>query len=83
MGTIVIWALLTGGITGGVWVSIVLLSNHAKLRQEQHDLGMEIESRRMEVARLDARLAQMESRYAQIESAVARERKTELPPTVP
>lgn len=62
MGNIIVWALLTGGITGGVWVSIVLLRNHAKLRDEQNALGTGIESRRAELARLEARLALVESR---------------------
>lgn len=64
MGTIVLWALLTGGITGGVWVSIVLLGNHALLRKEQAALGKGIETRRAELARLEARIAWVESRLA-------------------
>ncbi len=62
MGIVVLWALLTGGITGGVWVSIVLLGNHAKLRDEQKSLGTDIAARRVELARLEARLALVESR---------------------
>ena len=60
MATVILWALLTGGITGGVWVSIVLLGNHAQLRREQRELGAEVEARRAELARLEARMAQME-----------------------
>ena len=71
MGDIVLWALLTGGITGGVWVSIVLLGNHAKLRDEQNELGTGIESRRAELARLEARLALVESRLASLPSGSA------------
>lgn len=71
MGTIVIWALLTGGISGGVWVSIVLLANHAKLRKEQAELGTGIAERRAEVARLEARLAFLESQFARVDDRIA------------
>jgi uncharacterized coiled-coil protein SlyX len=71
VGTIVIWALLTGGITGGVWVSIVLLANHAKLRKEQAELGTGIAERRAEVARLEARLAFLESQFARVDEQIA------------
>jgi uncharacterized coiled-coil protein SlyX len=71
VGTIVIWALLTGGITGGVWVSIVLLGNHAKLRKEQAELGTGIAERRAEVARLEARLAFLESQFARVDEKIA------------
>lgn len=74
MGTIVLWALLTGGITGGVWVSIVLLGNHAALRREQHKLGTDIEASRAELARLHARLAEMEARHALVQEGLAAQR---------
>lgn len=64
------WALLTGGITGGIWTSIVLLGNHARLRKEQQALGDDIASRRAELARLEARLAFVESRFALMDGAV-------------
>ncbi|MBC7844444.1 MAG: hypothetical protein H7099_19190 [Gemmatimonadaceae bacterium] len=68
MGNTVMWALLTGGITGGVWVSIVLLANHAKLRTEQRQLGNAIEGRREELAQLERRLEAMEARHAALEA---------------
>lgn len=73
MGQIVMWALLTGGITGGVWTSIVLLGNHARLRREQQALGDDVAARRAELARLEARLAFVESRFALMDGAVQAE----------
>ncbi len=70
MGQLVIWALLTGGITGGVWTSIVLLGNQARLRKEQQALGDDVASRRAELARLEARLAFVESRFALMDGAI-------------
>ena len=75
MGNVVMWALLTGGITGGVWVSIVLLANHARLRTEQRQLGEAIEGRRAELAQLQQRLEAMEARHAALEANVVHERR--------
>lgn len=73
MGQLVIWALLTGGITGGVWTSIVLLGNQARLRKEQQSLGDDVAARRAELARLEARLAFVESRFALMDGAIRTE----------
>ncbi|MCC7055303.1 MAG: hypothetical protein IT355_18670 [Gemmatimonadaceae bacterium] len=62
MGTLILWAVLTSGITGGVWVAIVLLGNHARLRKEHADIGQQLEARRAELARIEARLSQLEQR---------------------
>jgi len=70
VGQIVLWALLTGGITGGVWVSIMLLGNHARLRREQQALGDDVAGRRAELARLEARLEFVESRFALMDGAM-------------
>ena len=70
MGQIVVWALLTGGITGGIWTSIVLLGNQARLRKEQQSLGDDVAARRAELARLEARLAFVESRFALMDGAI-------------
>ena len=71
MAAMIMWALLTGGITGGVWVSIVLLGNHARLRREQQVLGVGIEQRREELARLESRLAFVESRFSGLDGVIA------------
>lgn len=73
MGQIVVWALLTGGITGGVWTSIVLLGNQARLRKEQQALGDDVAARRAELALLEVRLAFVESRFALVDGAIQTE----------
>jgi hypothetical protein len=70
VGQIVVWALLTGGITGGIWTSIVLLGNQSRLRKEQQALGDDVAARRAELARLEARLAFVESRFALMDGAI-------------
>ena len=61
MGNTIIWALLTGGLTGGIGASIVLLRNHAILRREHDELGTALAARRAELAQLEARLSRLES----------------------
>jgi len=73
MAQIIVWALLSGGITGGVWVSIVLLGNHARLRKEQQALGVDVAARRAELARLESRLAFVESRFALMDGVIQAE----------
>ena len=75
MGNIVAWAMLTGGVIGGVWASIVLLVNQAGLRREQQALGAGIDQRREELARLEARLEFIESQFRQVDPRI-------LPPRV-
>jgi hypothetical protein len=79
VGNIVMWALLTGGITGGVWVSIVLLANHGRLRAEQRQLGAAIEARREELALLEQRLSMMEQRQAELAANTIRDGRLESP----
>ena len=81
MGNIVLWALLTGGITGGVWVSIVLLANHARLRAEQRQLGTAIQARREELALLELRLSRLEQRQAELPASTLRDARLESPTT--
>jgi len=73
MAQIIVWALLSGGITGGVWVSIVLLGNHARLRKEQQALTVDVAARRVELARLESRLAFVESRFALMDGVMQAE----------
>lgn len=75
------WALLTGGITGGVWVSIVLLANHARLRAEQRQLGTAIQARREELALLELRLSRLEQRQAELPASTIRDGRLEPPLT--
>ena len=73
----VVWALLTGFVTGGAWVGIVLV----RLMRQQRQLGDEQERFRGDLHRLDemeqvqARLAEMEERLEFTERLLTRHRQ--------
>ena len=72
MGNIVLWALSTGFITGGVWVGIVLL-RHQRRRQ----IGEPVEQAQQrveELDRVDRRLAEVEERLDATEQMIVRQR---------
>ena len=62
MGTVVIWALLTGTISGGVWAGIVLLSRQRRLTERQDAIRLSLERRLDELEGVEARLAELEER---------------------
>jgi hypothetical protein len=84
----VVWALLTGGITGGAWVAIVLLRKQHRLEERQRQLadrepamGEDVERRLDALESVEARLADVEERLDFTERLLARQRDAErLPP---
>jgi hypothetical protein len=58
----IVWALLTGGVTGGVWVGIVLTSRRRRAAAERAALLDEVQQRVDELAYVDRRLAEAEER---------------------
>ena len=62
MGNVVIWALLTGIVTGGVWASIVLIGRQRRLAELQAAMRLELERRLDQLEGVDARLAELEER---------------------
>jgi hypothetical protein len=62
MGTIIIWALLSGIVTGGVWVAIVLLGRQHRLAEQQAGMRLELERRLDELEGIETRLAELEER---------------------
>lgn len=80
MLTLVIWAMLTGLVTGGVWVAIVLKQHQKKLADMQPELLDRIEERMAELEHLDQRLAEVEERLDFTERI---QRNTQLPPIQP
>lgn len=58
----IVWAMLTGLVTGGVWVAIVLRSHHQRLLQLQDDLLQQMESRLERLENVDQRLGEFEER---------------------
>lgn len=72
-GTIV-WALVTGFITGGVWVGIVLLRRQHKLSERQPLLFRELQERWDQLESVDQRLAEIEERLAFAERLLTQQR---------
>ena len=62
MGGIVVWALATGAITGGIWVGTVLVSHLRRLAKEQLFLSAQLENRLDQLDRMETQLADMETR---------------------
>ena len=79
-GTIA-WALLTGTITGGVWVGIVLLQRIRQISERQPAQLEEMQRRLDELEHVDRRLAEVEARLEFTERLLTRQRDAEkLPP---
>ncbi len=70
MGQIVIWALLTGGITGGAWVGIVLLRRQRRLTEEQWRLLDTTRAHLEAMTGTQARLGEAEARLDEAERAL-------------
>ncbi len=62
MANAVIWALLTGLVTGGVWVAIVLFSRQRWLRQQYQAMVQETDRRLSELDDTHRRMAELEER---------------------
>ena len=59
---VIVWALLTGIITGGTWVGIVLWSRQRRLAGQQQALLEETHRRLAELDETYRRLAEVEER---------------------
>lgn len=59
---IVVWALLTGLITGGVWVAIVLRQQQARLNAFHRNLVERMDTRLALLEGVEDRLAEIEER---------------------
>ena len=80
-GTIV-WALITGIVTGGVWVGIVLLRRQHRLSEQQAALFADMQRRVDELENVDQRLAEVEERLDFAERLLTTQRDAQrLSPT--
>ncbi|MBA2291861.1 MAG: hypothetical protein H0W15_05320 [Gemmatimonadales bacterium] len=61
---LIIWALVTGFVTGAVWVAIVLMQSQRRLRQYQVEMGDHTQARLDHLDSLESRLADVEDRLA-------------------
>jgi hypothetical protein len=79
LGTVV-WALLTGLITGGVWVAILLVRHQRQLTQLDPELLHDLQSRVTELEEVGGRLGEVEGRLDFAERLLMQERQA---PRVP
>ncbi len=84
MGAIVVWALATGAITGGIWVGTVLVSHLRRLAKEQLFLSAQLEERLEQLDRMEKQLADVEGRLEFAERLLAAgppDERRSLPPS--
>jgi len=81
MSQVLIWALLNGVITGGVWVGIVMLNRQRRLAREQMDILEDVRRHLDSQEQLQERLAALEERLDFAERLLIEERQRRgLPP---
>ncbi len=59
---IIIWALLTGLISGGVWIGIVVLKHQRELDRYDYDDMLAMEQRLAELEHVATRVSELEER---------------------
>jgi 3-methyladenine DNA glycosylase/8-oxoguanine DNA glycosylase len=79
-GTI-LWALINGIITGGVWVGIVMLRRQQRRSREEVELLEDLRHHLDDQEAVERRLAELEQRLEFTERMLGRDRAPErLPP---
>jgi flagellar motility protein MotE (MotC chaperone) len=74
---IVLWALLTGGITGAVWVGIVMYQRQRRIDHGRRDLD-EMDTRLDELEGAERRVAELEERLDFAERLLTQKRQERL-----
>ena len=75
LARIVLWALGTGLISGGVWVAIVLTRRQQELAERQQAMIGDVERRTAALDQLEQRFAEVEERLDFTERLLAEERE--------
>ena len=70
-----LWALLSGGVTGAVWVGILAWSRHEKILQRQRRLTEDLERRLEALEQVEPRLLEAEERLDFTERRLVQERE--------
>jgi hypothetical protein len=58
----IVWALLTGGVTGAAWIGILALQRHERMLQRQRLLTEELQQRLEALEQVEGRLLEAEER---------------------
>ncbi len=76
----VLWALLTGGVTGAVWIGIVLFQRQARLAAGYRELESERQQFRDELEALHNQLSETQDRLDFVERRLRSGESTGTPP---
>jgi hypothetical protein len=74
VGQVVLWALLTGAITGAVWVAIVMFQRQHRIDAGRADLD-EVDARLQQLEGSEQRVAELEERLDFAERLLATHRE--------
>jgi len=78
---VVLWALLTGGITGGVWTAIVLKGRQRRLAEDYEALLADNAAHVAELERVSHQMAELEERVDAAERIlIEHQHRDVLPP---
>lgn len=78
---VVLWALVTGGVTGGVWIAIVLLGRQRRLKEQYQALLERTDDRVAEMERVHRRVMELGERIDSNEQQlIDQQHRPELPP---
>jgi hypothetical protein len=78
----ILWALLTGIVTGGAWVAIVLFQRVNRLSRPDPELLADLQHRLDQLEQVEQRLAQVEERLDFAERMLVERREAgRLPPS--
>jgi hypothetical protein len=80
MLNVVLWALLTGGVTGGVWMAILLLRRQRELVDDHAELSADVQRRLDDLNAVNTRLAEVEDRLDFAERLLSQRVDVRLPP---
>ena len=77
MGQLVLWALLTGGIIGAVWVAIVMFGRQRRIDAGRRDLD-DVNARLDDLDGAERRVAELEERLDFAERLLSQKRAVPL-----
>ena len=77
---VVLWAFLTGGITGGVFVAIVLRARHRRAADDYEALLQDNAQHQDELERVTRKMQELEERVDSTEHLFLEQQRKELPP---
>ena len=78
---VVLWALLTGGITGGIWTAIVLKGRQRRLAEDYEALIEDNAAHVAELERVNHKMAELEERVDSAERLlIEHQHRDVLPP---